>query len=405
MRSTFKLLFYLNRGKVKKNGCSPIMGRITIDGRQTQFSTGLEVAPDKWDAKRSLILGRSDDAKSGNQKMERLLAEAQKHYAKFLDRDGYVTAERIKNELLGVTGQVPSLLAEAGALCRDMKERVGKTHTLSTYKGYRCGYNNLREFVQEKQGFDDVSFLSLEYDFIEDYDFFLRVDKKQKPNTVKGLMIFLRKVVRTAVQKRYIFRDPFVDYEPQKATTDRKWLTLDEIGKIMTTPIRWERANYIRHMFVFCCFTGLSRADLVKLTPENILTNERGGKEIRLFREKTEVEAIIPLTEIPLQILEIYKDDGLRGRYFRNIEKSTASIFCKTIAEAVGLDKSLTFHQARHSFSTSICLNNGMPIETLSKILGHRSISTTQIYAKITHQKVAEDMNVLAEKMEKENLF
>ena len=117
------------------------------------------------------------------------------------------------------------------------------------------------------------------------------------------------------------------------------------------------------------------------------------------------MEAIIPLTEIPLQILELYKDDGMKGRYFRNIEKCTASIFCKTIAEAVGLDKPLTFHQARHSFSTSICLNNGMPIETLSKILGHRSISTTQIYAKITHQKVAGDMNVLAEKIETENLF
>lgn len=149
----------------------------------------------------------------------------------------------------------------------------------------------------------------------------------------------------------------------------------------------------------------MSRADLVKLTPENIVTNERGGKEIRILREKTEVEAIIPLTEIPLKILELYKDDGMKGRYFRNIEKCTASIFCKTIAEAVGLDKPLTFHLARHSFSTSICLNNGMPIETLSKILGHRSISTTQIYAKITHQKVAGDMNVLAEKIETENLF
>ncbi len=405
MRSTFKLLFYLNRGKVKKNGCSPIMGRITIDGKQVQFSTGLEVPSEKWDAGKSLILGRTDDAKTGNEKMKQLRKQAGQHYAKLLDRDGYVTAERIKNELLGVTGQIPTLLAEAKALCEEMRERVGKTHTLSTYKGYVCGYNNLKEFIREKQGFEDVTFGTLEYDFIDDYDFFLRVDKKQKPNTVKGLMIFLRKLVRTAVQKRYIFRDPFAGYEPQKAVSERKWLTLEEIGRIMATPIHWERANYIRHMFVFCCFTGLSRADLVKLTPENIVTNERGGKEIRILREKTEVEAIIPLTEIPLQILEMYKDDGINGRYFRNIEKSTASIFCKTIAEAVGLDKPLTFHQARHSFSTSICLNNGMPIETLSKILEHRSISTTQIYAKITHQKVAGDMNVLAEKIDRENLF
>lgn len=405
MRSTFKLLFYLNRGKVKKNGCSPILGRITIDGNQTQFSTGLEVTSEKWDAGKSLILGRSDEAKLGNEKMKQLRKEAERHYAKLLDRDGYVTAERIKNELLGITGQIPTLLSEAQSLCEDMRERVGKTHTLSTYKGYVCGYNNLKEFIHENQGFEDIAFTTLEYDFIEDYDFFLRVDKKQKPNTVKGLMIFLRKLVRTAVQKRYIYRDPFAGYEPQKAVSERKWLTLEEIGRIMATPIRWERANYIRHMFIFCCFTGLSRADLVKLTPENIVTNERGGKEIRILREKTEVEAIIPLTEIPLQILELYKDDRMKGRYFRNIEKCTASIFCKTIAEAVGLDKPLTFHQARHSFSTSICLNNGMPIETLSKILGHRSISTTQIYAKITHQKVAGDMNVLAEKIETEKLF
>ena len=172
MRSTFKLLFYLNRGKVKKNGCSPIMGRITIDGKQTQFSTGLEVTSKKWDVKKSVITGRDDDAKVGNEKIKQLRKEAERHYAKLLDRDGYVTAERIKNELLGVTGQIPTLLAEAQSLCEDMRERVGKTHTLSTYKGYMCGYNNLKEFVRKKQGFEDVAFITLEYDFIEDYDFF-----------------------------------------------------------------------------------------------------------------------------------------------------------------------------------------------------------------------------------------
>lgn len=399
-RSTFRILFYINRSKIKKNGCCPIMGRISVDNGIAQFSTGREIKPSDWSVEKEEASRKTADAKGINRTLDHIREQLQRHYDRIVERDGFITAERLKNELTGITAKNTGLLAEACALKDEVLKGVGVTHAPATCKGYENSYKNLWDYVNGQLEMEDVAFTALDYSFIENYDFFLKIHKKLKEHSVIKHMIFLRKVVRLAVLKKMIPRDPFEGYTPDKAGSERKWLSVEELNRIMDITLSWERANFVRHMFIFSSFTGLARADLENLKVSDIHVNKSGGKEIRIQRIKTDIPCIVPLTEIPLQIISKYEGTGLNGKLFPKLGSDNAHRFTKYIAAKAGLDIDLTFHMARHTFST-MCLSKGMSIETLSQILGHRSINTTQIYAKITNRKISEDMAEVAMRMEK----
>lgn len=378
------------------------MGRISVDGKSSAFSTGLELSPEKWDAKQGIAIGKSKEEININKRIENYRAELVRHYKTLLENKSYITAEILKNAIKGIGIKQNSLIQEFAALIEEKRQSVGILIVKTTYTHLYRAYQHLKEFLEYKYGVTDILFTQVDFDFIESYVYYLKVNLQLSASTTNNTIKPLRKVVMRALNKGLMYQDPFFGYRPQRITITRKWLSMDEIERLMQVDMKHESANFIRDMFLFSTFTGLAYVDLKNLRHDNIMWQEDGKQWIVLNRQKTGTTSYIPLLDIPLRLIEKYRNTafaGLDGKVFRLCTIENADIQLKKIAKAANIDKCLTYHMARHSYAT-LCLSMGVPIETISQTLGHRSISTTQIYAEITRTKINEDMTNLAERIE-----
>ncbi|KAA6323484.1 site-specific integrase [termite gut metagenome] len=402
-RSTFSILFYLNRSKMKKSGKCPIMGRISVDGESTAFSTGLDILPQGWDAGRGLATGKSAEETGINKQIEKYRAELVGHYKALLETRGYLTAESLKNALKGSELKQNTLTGEFAVLVEEKKQTIGILITSSTYVKYAVAYRHLKDFLRDKYGAPDIPLGQVDFSFIEAYAYYLKIDLQMAPRTVNTNMKPFRTTIKRALNKGFIRQDPFFDYRSEKITVKRRWLSMDEIERLMRVQMKRATANFVRDMFLFSTFTGIAYADLKNLRQDAIQRQADGSLWIVLNRQKTGTASCIPLLDIPIRILEKCRNTefaGTDGRMFKLRTLENTDIQLKKIAQAAGIDKRLTFHMSRHSFATTICLSQGVPIETLSQMLGHQDITTTQIYAKVTRTKINEDMTSLAQRIE-----
>lgn len=409
IRSTFKQLFYINRQKMKKNGKCPVMGRITLDSKVSQYSTGLEVHPDLWnpDTGRAAFVGRKAESLSADEKEE--LRTLNRELEKFEQRaseaykesvaQGYVSAEIIKNAATGKNLPKDTLLTLFDEHNEEYAKRVGIDRVRHCYVRYLTTRKHIASFLEYKHGMTDIPLRSLDMQFIDDFEFYLSTVRKISTGTVNSYLINLHKVAKLAVKQHTLKRDPFLGYKIKPVPSKHRFLTGEQFTKLLNAEFTTYRLCHTRDLFVFSCFTGLGRADLANLKEEDIITEEDGSKWIHIARQKTKSDCHIKLLDIPLQIIEKYKGEGKDGKlFFVPITPCLCQTF-KLIEKECRLDFHLTFYMARHSFATLICLSNGMPIETISKMMGHRSIRTTQIYAEITGQKVGQDMEKLAKNL------
>ena len=378
------------------------MGRISVDGKSSAFSTGLELSPGYWDAKQGIATGKSKEETNINRQIENYRAELIRYYKTLLDSKSYITAEILKNAIKGIGIRQNTLIQEFAALVEEKRQSVGILIVQTTYTHLDRAYRHLKKFVQYKYGVTDIPFTQVDFDFIESYVYYLKINLQFNPNSTNNTIKPLRKVVMRALNKGLMHQDPFFGYRPQRITITRKWLSMDEIERLMQIDMKHESSNFIRDMFLFSTFTGLAYVDLKNLRHDNIVRQENGKQWIVLNRQKTGSVSNIPLLDIPLRLIEKYRNTafaGLDGKVFRLRTIENADIQLKKIAQAANIDKRLTYHMARHSYAT-LCLSMGVPIETISQTLGHKSISTTQIYAEITRTKINEDMTNLAERIE-----
>ena len=396
-RSTFGILFYLNTSKKKKSGKCPIVGRISVDGKSTAFSTSLDILPEQWNAQSGTAIGKSKETDSINRQIEDYKTEITNHYKDMVSKNGYVTAEYLKNALRGIGSRQNTLLQEFAEYLEECRRSVGINKVYSTYRMYCVAYNHLKDFIELKYGVNDVTFGQVDFSFVESYDYYLKTDKEMTPRTVEGNIVSFRRVVRRAIKKGIIRQDPFFYYVPTRVRPKRRWLSNEEIERIMKTPIANPSRNFVRDMFILSCFTGLSYADVRNLRESNIRKMEDGSKWIIINRQKTGTPSYIPLLDISLRIIDKYRGTGKNGKLFNLMNSSEVNLYLKDIAKAAGIDKRVSYHVARHSFSTSVCLSQGVPIESLSQMLGHTNIKTTQIYAEVTKTKINEDMTKLAD--------
>jgi site-specific recombinase XerD len=397
-RSTFTVLFYVNRHKVKQNGLCPVMGRITIDTKVAQFSTKADVDSTLWDTKSGRAIGKSNQSILVNRIIDRLTQEINKFYTELVDREGYVTAELVKNALYGIGRKQDMLLKLFNEHNQEFKLRVGVNRVEDTYSSYLRSFRHLFNFISQKYGMEDIALDKLNLNFIDAYDFYLRVDKQMKQSTIVGHLIILKKMIRRAVHQGILNRDPFVNYIAEQPEKLRRHLKSEEIDKIMQIHIASKKVSHTRDMFVFSCFTGLAYSDLRNLSQGNITTQVDGSLWISIKRQKTKSECNIRLLDIPKQIIDKYRNDRKSDKIFNMISLASICRNLEKIAVLCGIEH-ITFHMARHNFGTHITLSQGVPIETVSRMMGHRSIATTQIYAKITNKKVNEDMKLLSERI------
>ena len=403
MRSTFKILFYINRQKTKADGNTAILCRITIDGKSTAITTGEECHPAEWNTKQGLTTN-----KKTNQRINEFRESVEKIYRDILTRDGVVSVELIKNRLQGITTNPTTLLAMSKAELQSVKESVSRSRAESTYLNLFYSDRNLREFVENK-GVQDIPIGAITEDLFEDYRFFLK-KRGLKASTINSNLCWLSRLMFRAVSKRIIRCNPFENAKYEKEEKKIRFLQKSEVVKLMSMRMNDKETELARQMFIFSCFTGLAISDMENLENKHIQTTADGQKYIRKERQKTKVEFIVPLHPIAEAIISHCRKEQERSEeqqtvkekddhlvFHRNCSRSVMDTKLSIVGNACGIRQRLSFHMARHTFGT-MSLSAGIPIESIAKMMGHASISSTQVYAQVTDNKISEDMDRLIAK-------
>lgn len=395
-RSTFAILFYINRTKVRKDGTCQLLCKVSIDAEWEQIGTKVSVNPEIWNPEKGRADGRSANAVNVNRAIDGLTKEIEGHYRRIKDSLGFITAELVKNAVMGI-GQKPlTLLALFREHNEEFKKRIGVDRIKETYESYMRSYKHLSAFVREKRGAEDVTLRSLDKEFYEDFELFLRTDRNLSRKTVHEHLYRLKKMTMRAVSQGTLRRDPYCRLHPELPKRKSRHMKLENLRKLLETPVEKPRLQFVRDMFIFSTFTGLAYADLKKLSVNDITRAEDGTWWIHIHRQKTDTPSSVRLLDIPLQIIEKYRDQRTGDKVFNLYGRGYFILLTRELGQFYGFD--LTFHQARHNFGTHITLSMGISIETVSKMMGHMRLETTEIYAKVTDKKVEEDMKQLKEK-------
>ena len=403
MRSTFKILFYINRQKTKTDGNTAILSRITIDGKNTTIRTGEECNPSEWSTKQGLTTN-----KKTNQRINEFRELVENTYRDILVKERVVSVELIKNRLQGIATNPTTLLAMSKAELQAVKESVGKSRAEGTYLNLYYYDRNLREFIENK-GVQDISIDTITESLFEEYRFFL---KKQgfAAATINRYLCWLSRLMFRAVSQRIIRCNPFENAKYEKEDRKIRFLQKGEVMKLMAMKMNDREAEQARLMFVFSCFTGMAISDIENLKYKHIQTAADGQRYIRKERQKTKVEFIVPLHPIAEAIISHCRNEQERNEEHLTVkEKGESLVFqphcsrsvmgknLSIVGKACGIRQRLSYHMARHTFGT-MCLSAGIPIESIAKMMGHASISSTQIYAQVTDKKISEDMDRLIAK-------
>ena len=388
-----KVAFYLKKNESNNAGRCPVMGRLTIRGSECVFSAKMLAPCSLWTSGR--MKGKSAEAVEINRWLDELRASAPAIYREqSAVRDG-VTAEEVKCLLLGMAFGQETLLDYFCSYIEHFEKRVGINRTIKSVRTYRCAYEHVARFLSKRLRLSDIPFSALDRSFIDKFDLYLRTERRLAPSTIVLYMSRLHTVINKAIAAGIITADPFAGYEPPRPERKRRYLTGEELQRLMTTPLPSSRLYLVRDLFLFSCYTGISYGDMCRLTVVNLETAEDETTWIKATREKTNVEFEIPLLDLPLHIIDKYRDTAPDGKMLPMYGNSELNKGLKQLATVCGIDRKLTFHMARHTYATEITLSHGVPIETVSRMMGHRRLMTTQIYAHVTDRKVDEDTKQL----------
>lgn len=403
MNATICVLFFARKSKSNNRGEAPIYMRITIHGERYDMGTKRYVKMENWLSEASRVKGNSEAAKSINSFLDTLRAKAFDYQKQILLEGKQVTMEEFKNRWQGISTQRPRMLMEIFEQHNEqMKALVDHEFSPLTLQRYITSKKHTQEFMKWKYNKDDIDIKKLRYEFITDYEFWLKSERKCDHNTSMKYLSNFKKIVNICIRNGWLDRDPFFGFKMAKREIKRPYLVEEELNRIINKTFLIPRLVQVRDIFVFCCYTGLAYADVEKLTREEITAGIDGEKWIWTNRQKGDSPTHVPLLPPALEILDRYKDDAQcvnKGRLLPVLSNQKMNSYLKEIADACGITKKMTFHTARHTFATTVTLTNGVPIETVSKMLGHRNLKTTQHYAKILDKKVSEDMGILKGKL------
>ncbi|MXV16555.1 site-specific integrase [Hufsiella ginkgonis] len=402
MKRTFKVLFFVRKPKNYSDGTVPIYLRLTVDGERVEWHTQRECDPERWNAQAGRMIGTKQDAKSVNAWLEQLhvqVFDTQRHLAHMGKEP---TALAIRNKIQGKGDEKVHTLIEVFEYHNEQfAQLVGKDFAPGTLKKFKTALAALQNFITWKFSVRDVAITQVNHQFITDYEFYLKSIHGVQHNTAMGMIKKLKKIIRQCVANDWLAKDPFLSYKIKTRETHRAFLLEKDLELLANKHFPTDRLNLVKDLFLFSCFTGLSYSDVAELSSTDIAIGIDREMWIHTRRTKTDTNSRIPLLPTALSIIEKYKDHPkvqAEGRLFPCISNQRMNSYLKEISDCLGLQKELTFHCARHTFATTVTLTNGVPIETVSKMLGHRSLRTTQQYAKILDVKVSNDMQVLKDR-------
>lgn len=399
-RSTFKVLFYLKKNNLKPDGTAPIMGRITVNSSIAQFSCKLNIKPSLWDTGANRASGKSLEAQKINQKLDNIKTQIGKQYQNICNKDNFVSAEKVKNAYLGFGDEFRTLFSIADEFYESYSKRVGKDRTEGSYEQLLINRRRVEMFLRDKYKLSDIPIKEIEPQFIEDYYAYLLEERKLAGSTLLTSITKLKQIMLIAQRKGYVQVNPFAGFRFKAKTRDRGYLTEDELQLFMRVELRRYKQRQIRDIFVFQAFTGLAYADVKKLTFDDIQKSFDGELWLIAKRKKTGTTFYVKLLPVAKQLIEQYRLVA-KSKFIFPVPSNTENMnrCLRRICKQAGITKWISSHVARHTMATTVCLSQGVPIETVSQMLGHSSIQTTQIYAKITNEKISRDMAILTDRI------
>lgn len=395
----FKVLLYLKKSGLDKSGKAPIMGRITVNRTMAQFGCKLSCPPELWNPCESRLNGKSKEAVETNTKIEKLLLAVNNAFDNLVSRKMDFDATDVKNHFQGSMETQMTLMRMTDVVCDDLKARIGIDRAKTSYSTYHYMRLTLGEFIGHQYKVKDLAFGQLTEQFIHDYQVFAMENKGYAIDTVRHHLAILKKICRLAYKEGYADKIHFQHFTlPKQSDKTPRALSRESFEKIRDVEIEPHRKSHIlaRDMFLFGCYTGVSYADVISITDENLYTDDNGALWLKYRRKKNEHRASVKLLPEAIALIEKYHSED-RDTLFPLLRWPNLRRHMKALAALAGIKDDLCYHQARHTFATTITLSHGIPIETVSKMLGHTSIKTTQIYAKILDTKVMDDMAALKE--------
>lgn len=391
----FKVLLYLKKSSPDKSGKTPIMGRITVGKSMSQFSCKISCTPTLWNPRESRLNGKSREAVATNAKLDKLLLSIHEAYNSLLERKQQFRAEDIKNLFQGSVETQMTLLKLLDRVNEELKQRIGIDRAAGTYPQYHYTRRTLGEFVQTRFNAADIAFGQLNEQFIREYQDFVLGEKGLAMETVRHYLAILKKVCKIAFKEGHSEKFYFAHYKlPKQKETAPKALSREDFERIRDVEISARRPSLAltRDLFLFACYTGTSYADTVSITRENLSTDDNGELWLKYRRKKNEMLARVKLLPEAIAMLERFKDDT-RETLLPVQDYRVLRANMKSLRVLAGMKTDLVYHAGRHSFASLVTLEEGVPIETISRMLGHNNIQTTQVYARVTPKKLFEDLD------------
>jgi len=404
-KSTFSILFVAQKGKLNKEGKAPILARVTVNGEMIHLTTRLYGDPDRWSGKECRMTGKSAEDKYINEMLDNYRNVIKNTYNELFFKGETITASRLKSILTSQNPEVKKLLQLFDDFNEDYQKLVDKETSHKTYTRYLLCRRRLAEFMVAKYKISDILLTDINKKFLDDFYIYLRtVDGKNGHNYHMKMIQRFRTVFKVAKDNGWVATDPFGNFKIKMQETHRECLDIEELTTLMEKKLASERLEKVRDIFVFSCWTGLSYTDVHSLKKADLVKGNDGRLWIDRERNKTGNEFNVPLLDIPLAILDKHADHSSKDRLLDIPSNQKVNDYLKEIAAICGIEKPLTFHIARHTFATTVTLENGVALETVQKMLGHKTIRTTQIYAKMTKHRIGTDMSALASKLGEESL-
>jgi site-specific recombinase XerD len=398
MNTKLSVLFFVKRTKTNVNGLLPIFIRVTINGERIEFSTKRFTTSEKWSVEGNRMKGTSAESKATNSYLDTLKAKVFDYQQQLIREDEIVNAENMRNKIMGVEKRKHMLVPIFQQHNDEIKALIGKDYALGTLDRYETSLKHTVDFMKWKYKVSDIDIHKIDHEFITSYEFYLKTVRNCAQNTTTKYIKNFGKIIRICIANGWLNKNPFINYKSKLVEVERAFLSQDEIEIMLNKEFKIDRLNQVKDIFLFSCFTGLAYADVKKLSRKNIAIGVDGERWIFINRTKTDTRSNIPILPIASYLLEKYQDHPQvvnQDKLLPILSNQKMNSYLKEIADACEINKELTFHIARHTFATTVTLSNGVPIESVSKMLGHKNLKTTQHYAKILDLKVSNDMQIL----------
>ncbi len=395
-KNSFSLMFFAIGSRANENGEIPLHLRITVNNRKVEMSLHRRVDKNIWNPSAGMAMGNTKNAKIINGFLMSVQSSIYEHFKYLRETGKPLTAEAIRNAYLGIEEEKGQKVLELFIEHNDkIKLLEGIDFAPQTIKRYDTSFKHTRDYIQSKYKCDDIYLSELDNEFINGYELYLKTVRRCSHNTTLKYIKNFKKIINLAIANGDLNKDPFINFKMKLKPVDRGFLSEEELHIIMKKNFKNDRLNEVRDCFLFSCFTGLAYSDLANLTHENIVTGTDGGQWIKIKRQKTDNQSSIPIMSVTLKLIEKYSTHPyckLKNVLMPVKTNQKMNAYLKEIGDICGINKNMSSHLARHTFATTVTLNNNVPIETVSKMLGHSSLDMTRTYARLLDKKVGNDM-------------